>query len=486
MKKVFTFLTIFVLGMGVVFSQTVSFKDINKTHIDLSSSTVLGQVTINAPTAGKAIVHFNGMCIPDPGDKIVLAASNDNAWHVNDGCVTVEAVDDDVNTRPFSHTRVYDVTPGNHTFYAIGHNYVETAGDGEASIYGCLTVEFIPQGNCLVAFEGIQKTHVDLSSSTVLGQVAINPTTAGKAIVHFDGLCVSDPGDRIVLAASNTDSWSANGGNIGVEALDDDIDENSFSHTRVYDVTPGNHTFYAIGHNFVETAGDGEASIYGSLTVEFIPQGDCLVAFEGVQKTHINLEESIKVLKQLSLNVPTAGKAIVHFDGQCISEPGDRIILAASNVIDYGVNNGHVGVEAVDDDVNRNSFSHTRVYDVTPGNYTFYAIGHNYVETAGGGEASIYGSLVVKFFPNSQVFVNDLEKTSWVVYPNPTSDVLFIESEIYEDVIAEILDCKGQVIRRISLENYKTAINTEALSSGVYFVKIVDNGKSSIQRFVKN
>tara|TARA_B100000809_G_C15046750_1_gene497524 strand:- start:597 stop:1247 length:651 start_codon:yes stop_codon:yes gene_type:complete len=126
-------------------------------------------------------------------------------------------------------------------------------------------------GQTIVEHQGIRQTNIDVSNQTVVGQVTINPSVSGKVIVSFDGNCISSPGDRIILAASNTQSWTSNDGNINVEAVDSDINRNSFSHTRVYDINSGSQTFYAIAHNYVETDGDGTASIYGSLTVQFIP-----------------------------------------------------------------------------------------------------------------------------------------------------------------------------------------------------------------------
>ena len=107
--------------------------------------------------------------------------------------------------------------------------------------------------------------------------------------MRFDGQIYSTPGDAIILAASDAPSWSTNDGNVAVEAMDSDIRINSFSHTSVYNVVAGEQTFYAIAHNYVETDGDAEVSIYGSLTVEFIPSGDNVVRSIGIAETNIDL-----------------------------------------------------------------------------------------------------------------------------------------------------------------------------------------------------
>jgi len=276
---------------------------------------------------------------------------------------------------------------------------LETDGTGLASIYGSLTVKFIPASGSIVAFAGINRTGVNLTNVTSVGTVTINPSVSGKAIVRFDGFCVSTPGDRIVLAASNTTNWGINDGNVNIEAINSDLNTKTFSHTRVYDVSPGSRTFYAVAQNYAETDGTGIASVYGSLTVQFVPNTDASVAFQGINRSSLNLSSST-TLNQITINPAVSGRVLVWFDGLCVSSPGDNIILAASNSTSWGVNDGNVSVESINSDLDRNSFSHTRVYTITPGSRTFYAVGHNYVETAGTGIASVYGSITVQFFPD--------------------------------------------------------------------------------------
>jgi hypothetical protein len=129
---------------------------------------------------------------------------------VNDGNVSVEAVNADIDRGSFSHSRMYPVSAGSHTFYAVARNYVEEDGSGVASIYGSLTVEFFPNliGSAFVRHQGIIRTSVNVSGSAVtVGQLNINTTVPGKVVAHFDGLCIADVGDRIVLAAGNIPDW---------------------------------------------------------------------------------------------------------------------------------------------------------------------------------------------------------------------------------------------------------------------------------------
>jgi hypothetical protein len=125
---------------GDVNNLNVWHTGISLTRINVRGNPVaVGQLTINASTAGKVLAHFNGACIPSNGDRIVLAASNQVDWVVNDGNVSVIS-----NKGNFSHTRMYDIAQGSHTFYAVAQNYVDESGSGIASIYGSLSVEFFP------------------------------------------------------------------------------------------------------------------------------------------------------------------------------------------------------------------------------------------------------------------------------------------------------------------------------------------------------
>ncbi len=184
----------------------------------------------------------------------------------------------------------------------------------KVSIYGSLTVEFIPSGDNVVRSIGISESSIDLSTLTVLGEISMNPAEAGKVIVRFDGNCYTTPGDRIVLAASDAPSWSVNDGNVGVEAIDADLNHRPFSHTRVYDVAAGSQNFYAVGQNYVETDGDGIAYIYGTLTVEFIPTGDKIVGFTGIVESGIDVS-NVTPFAEVTIDPPVDGRVIVTFDG---------------------------------------------------------------------------------------------------------------------------------------------------------------------------
>ncbi|MHC4140238.1 MAG: hypothetical protein ACYSR1_10395, partial [Planctomycetota bacterium] len=226
-------------------------------------------------------------------------------------------------------------------------------------------------------------------------------SVSGNVLVQFNGLCAADIGDKIVLAASNIPGWTVNE-NVSVKPVNVDVDRGTFSHSRLYPVSAGNHTFYAVAENFVNYGGNGLASIYASLTVKFFPDipGNAIVKHQGIIESNINLRGAPVVVGQINLNVTESGRAVVHFDGLCYADTADRILLAASDVQGWSINDGNVSVEAVSSTRNSACFSHTRVYNIPAGSHDFYAVAENFIELGGTGVGSIYGNLTVEFFPN--------------------------------------------------------------------------------------
>ncbi len=71
--------------------------------------------------------------------------------------------------------------------------------------------------------------------------------------------------------------------------------------------------------------------------------------------------------------------------------------------------------------------------------------------------------------------------TSLNLYPNPTSDFLYIEGANLNSLY-EIVDLKGKIL---SQGKYDNKIDVTNLSRGTYLVKVSNNNKSAVLRFVK-
>ncbi|MCQ2286286.1 MAG: C25 family cysteine peptidase [Bacteroidales bacterium] len=72
---------------------------------------------------------------------------------------------------------------------------------------------------------------------------------------------------------------------------------------------------------------------------------------------------------------------------------------------------------------------------------------------------------------------------SFTLYPNPVDDVLNLISEGIGEI--EILNFIGQTIYNQKITNKETSIDTKSFSSGVYFIRLKENGFSTTKKFIK-
>jgi hypothetical protein len=72
------------------------------------------------------------------------------------------------------------------------------------------------------------------------------------------------------------------------------------------------------------------------------------------------------------------------------------------------------------------------------------------------------------------------------IYPNPTTDLLFISTA--EDVKIEgfnFYDVAGQLVQ-LTTENWTEGIDVSTLESGTYFIEIrLENGAKFTEKFIK-
>ncbi|HJW30761.1 MAG TPA: T9SS type A sorting domain-containing protein, partial [Saprospiraceae bacterium] len=480
MKNLCLSLGLMCLTWSALHAQTdIYAQPINHTGINLrGGATNLGSLTIDFPTGGYVVVHFDGECYASIGDRIVLAASDNGNWGVNDGSIAVENSMSGFG-RPFSHTRVYAVNPGQHTYYAVGQNSIETDGSGRADIYGTLTVEYYPDtGAASVKSNGFI-FNGDVTNTTVVGQQTIHANGPGKVLIRFDGYITSSPADRIVLAASNTLNWSFDDGNVAVEAVNaGDVDENSFSHTRVYNVnSAGDYTYNALAQVYGKAGGNHMISVYGNLLVEYFPtSGPEKISFDGFSLPTINLNGQSTTLTSISIDAPEPGKVMAVLDGYLTADPGYDIVLAASDNGEWTENDGNVTLQALDLDQNRYSFSHTRVYSIGAGNHTFYAVGQIF-GGSGSKTADLFGELTLRYIPSSATATSDLNSAAaeFDVYPNPTHGITHItcQNAIHPDKFIQVLNSDGRVLAEYPIkETNDIQLDLSAFAPDVYWINI--------------
>jgi len=78
---------------------------------------------------------------------------------------------------------------------------------------------------------------------------------------------------------------------------------------------------------------------------------------------------------------------------------------------------------------------------------------------------------------------NDLRDVSFNIYPNPSTDIIYFDSEIIVDNI-RLIDAIGKEVNDYSFDN--KVLNVSALSSGIYFIQIEFNDMLFSQKFFKN
>jgi hypothetical protein len=75
--------------------------------------------------------------------------------------------------------------------------------------------------------------------------------------------------------------------------------------------------------------------------------------------------------------------------------------------------------------------------------------------------------------------VDELEN-SVKLYPNPTNNILNVEGEGMSSI--EVYNAVGQRVMKQEVNGNKAQVNTQSLNSGVYFIRIVANDGSMVNR----
>ena len=78
--------------------------------------------------------------------------------------------------------------------------------------------------------------------------------------------------------------------------------------------------------------------------------------------------------------------------------------------------------------------------------------------------------------------VDDLNQLNVSIYPNPTSDIVYIEGN-YSQLKAVVYDILGKQVMKESITN---SIDISQLDKGVYILQLSDGAKLTTQRIIKN
>ena len=117
------------------------------------------------------------------------------------------------------------------------------------------------------------------------------------------------------------------------------------------------------------------------------------------------------------------------------------------------------------------------------GKITFYG-----ASVSGNSDNTFLGDKVYlgKSNSNPSLSVDLVNKLDFELFPNPSSENLFIQlSDATDDTTVSFFNYLGKNILTQKISNENNKISISGLSSGVYFVKVVSDGKAGLKKFIK-
>jgi hypothetical protein len=90
---------------------------------------------------------------------------------------------------------------------------------------------------------------------------------------------------------------------------------------------------------------------------------------------------------------------------------------------------------------------------------------------------------------NTSIQQAEGKKLNCIAYPNPTQDLLILklENSISVDCIYELYETTGKLLINRTIESNETDISLSSYKTGVYFLKVIQNGNEIIVfKIVKN
>ena len=103
-----------------------------------------------------------------------------------------------------------------------------------------------------------------------------------------------------------------------------------------------------------------------------------------------------------------------------------------------------------------------------PGIYPYSISKSGYITAEGTVELSDPASVSVTLFPDGTTGLPESIKFVSVIYPNPATENITIESPESENVIIDICSIEGKIIQRTNTSGKSTTMNVSELQSGVY------------------
>lgn len=112
-------------------------------------------------------------------------------------------------------------------------------------------------------------------------------------------------------------------------------------------------------------------------------------------------------------------------------------------------------------------------------------LGYHHVCVVKIGPNDTYPYCLAPHLINQLVSVDEtIEALGIDIFPNPATDVLTIQSDLSSTMEVEILNSFGQIVLAESLLESTNAVDISQLASGIYFVKVLVDGKVGVLKVV--
>lgn len=495
MKSIFTFwallVPVWLSAQSQVWQVPVVHHDI---QLRLPEATVLDSIIIDVPHDGNVFLRFDGNCTASLGDRIIMAASDRNDWETNDGNTDVRPKDSLHLTQAFNHTRVYPVTAGQHTMYAVAHNYAGTDGTGIASFEGQFTVMYVPKEEDVLRLNGkgvFRNAFIFPEGVQLLDSVTIEVPEAGELLVSLDAYIDMENNDSAWLTLSLDPVWPAQAEIIEANMSDEHFDMNII-HRQLFSVGQGTHTIHILGRKVIGDFETNNNFLYGTLALQFLPaeQVGTLFRNEVVVDKEI-FSDAPQLIGEVEVNVPEDGTLLVQYTGLIQSAPEEIITvsLVQEAPIDSTFSERLVQSEVFLDPFK--NFAQGAYLKVQPGVHRF-AVYADYDDNGSGAEEKLVkGMLTAQFFKEPVVSAVDHtlsigNEISW--YPNPTTGLIYAKTPpTFSDnpCLLSIYNAAGQLVHsaNLSLSNLKADLSK--LPEGIYQVSLKQGDKVETQGVVK-
>ncbi|MFZ1705647.1 MAG: T9SS type A sorting domain-containing protein [Saprospiraceae bacterium] len=489
MAKIITLLFISLLyftGNGQRTLYQYSFEAKEK-YVRTDTAFQIFKTDIEVPQEGHVIARIEGNCLASNADKITIAVSNSNDWQSNYGNYGVLSYDSIHTTHFFMHTMVYEVEPGNHSFYALMHNWVSRKGSGIASIKGKMILEYIPKesGEDIVIDHQVTLTPAHLNQNEkVLDSIEFDLEQITPMILSANFSIYSLKDQSLEISLQYSDISGANKKTIPFHFVDDDkLPCYSLSDIALF--PKGKNLVYLVGKRIVLDSSYAENGLYMTFFASPLEENGKPFPFINEPITSSFSSTGSKVsLVDLEWEIPSKGQLYILSSGYCEGEIGDKLDLLlevnGQTVQDTAV----ISTYVTNQEDKQMTFTLHQVIDIDQKqdlDIQMFGIFNDPLNASF--SKQMVGDIKGYFIAEpilSSAFNEDFYSIQWSVLPNPTSGQLILQKKQPSNIPSkiDIYNQSGILLFSINEDTASlTNLDLSAFPSNEYLI-VIQSGKN--------